>query len=103
MILLHPFLGTERIDLHKLSYKHFCLCNKGGITMSECCQGSVRCSPNELQNALSIHTKKITDSCRDKDCIEDLRVYLTKGSQACWTPQPAPRCGAQSFYTPTVM
>ena len=31
--------------------------------------------------ALSIHTRKITDSCRDKDCIEDLRVYLTTGSQ----------------------
>ena len=34
------------------------------------------------QQAMSIHTRKITDSCRDKDCIEDLRVYLTKGSQA---------------------
>ena len=34
------------------------------------------------QEALSIHTRKITDSCRDKDCIEDLRVYLTKGSQS---------------------
>jgi len=30
---------------------------------------------------MSIHTRKITDSCRDKDCIEDLRVYLTCGSQ----------------------
>ena len=49
--------------------------------MSERCQGSVRCSPEDLREALSIHTKKITDSCRDKDCIEDLRVYLTKGSQ----------------------
>ncbi len=50
--------------------------------MSECCQGSVRCSCEDLQEALSIHTRKITDSCRDKDCIEDLRVYLTAGSQA---------------------
>jgi len=33
------------------------------------------------QQAMSIHTRKITDSCRDKDCIEDLRVYLTRGSQ----------------------
>lgn len=31
---------------------------------------------------LNIHTRKITDSCRDKDCIEDLRVYLTRESQA---------------------
>ncbi len=50
--------------------------------MSERCQGSVSCSPEDLQEALSIHTRKITDSCRDKDCIEDLRVYLTSSSQA---------------------
>jgi len=50
--------------------------------MSESCQGSVRCDPQDLREALSIHTRKITDSCKDKDCIEDLRVYLTKGSQA---------------------
>ena len=49
--------------------------------MSECCQGSVRCSCDDLREALSIHTRKITDSCRDKDCIEDLRVYLTTSSQ----------------------
>ncbi len=34
------------------------------------------------RNSMSIHTRKITDSCRDKDCIEDLRVYLTTGSQS---------------------
>ena len=50
--------------------------------MSEHCQECVSCSPEDLRQALSIHTRKITDSCRDKDCIEDLRVYLTKGSQA---------------------
>ena len=49
--------------------------------MSERCQGSVGCCAEDLQQALSIHTQKITDSCRDKDCIEDLRVYLTKSSQ----------------------
>lgn len=49
--------------------------------MSERCQDTSCCAPDELQNALSIHTHKITDSCRDKDCIEDLRVYLTKCSQ----------------------
>ena len=31
-------------------------------------------SPGNSQQAMSIHTRKITDSCRDKDCIEDLRV-----------------------------
>jgi hypothetical protein len=53
----------------------------GGITMSEHCQQSCPCRPEDLQEALAIHTRKITDSCRDKDCIEDLRVYLTKSSQ----------------------
>lgn len=49
--------------------------------MAESCRGTVRCRPEDLQEALSIHTRKITDSCRDKDCIEDLRVYLTRGCQ----------------------
>ena len=49
--------------------------------MSERCQGSVGCCAEDLRQALSIHTQKITDSCRDKDCIEDLRVYLTRSSQ----------------------
>ena len=49
--------------------------------MSERCPGSVHCNVEDLQEALSIHTRKITDSCRDKDCIEDLRVFLTRNSQ----------------------
>ena len=49
--------------------------------MSENCQDMERSGPDGLQGALSIHTRKITDSCRDKDCIEDLRVYLTQSSQ----------------------
>ena len=31
--------------------------------------------------AVCIHTKKIFDSCRDKDCIEDLRFYPTTAGQ----------------------
>ena len=50
--------------------------------MSEQCLDTLRCDPGDLRQAMSIHTRKITDSCRDKDCIEDLRVYLTTGSQA---------------------
>ena len=50
--------------------------------MSEQCNAVLRCDPGDLKQAMSIHTRKITDSCRDKDCIEDLRVYLTTGSQA---------------------
>ena len=49
--------------------------------MAENCQDTLRCDPQDLRQAMSIHTRKITDSCRDKDCIEDLRVWLTKGSQ----------------------
>ena len=49
--------------------------------MSDNCQEALRCAPEDLRQALSIHTRKITDSCRDKDCIEDLRVYLTRQSQ----------------------
>ena len=29
----------------------------------------------KLLEAVSVHTRKIYDSCRDKDCIEDLRFY----------------------------
>ena len=31
-----------------------------------------------IQEAVCIHTRKIYDSCRDKDCIEDLRFYPMK-------------------------
>lgn len=50
--------------------------------MTDHCPEALSCRPEDLHNALSIHTGKITDSCRDKDCIEDLRVYLTRESQA---------------------
>ena len=36
-----------------------------------------------IREAVCIHTQKILDSCLDKDCIEDLRVYLTRDSQNC--------------------
>ena len=42
----------------------------------------VRPVPDCIREAVCIHTKKIYDSCRDKDCAEDLRVYLTRPSQA---------------------
>ncbi|MBO5317726.1 MAG: hypothetical protein J6A74_04720 [Oscillospiraceae bacterium] len=49
--------------------------------MSEHFEDRGGCPPEQPQS-LAIHTRKITDSCRDKDCIEDLRVYLTESSQA---------------------
>ena len=42
-----------------------------GPVNSDCC----------IREAVCIHTKKIMDSCKSKECIEDLRVYLTRGSQ----------------------
>ena len=49
--------------------------------MSEQNTDALRSGSTDARQAMSIHTRKITDSCRDKDCIEDLRVYLTCGSQ----------------------
>lgn len=37
---------------------------------------------SRVTEAVSVHTRKIFDSCRDKDCIEDLRLYLDNDSQA---------------------
>ena len=34
-----------------------------------------------VREAVCVHTKKITDSCREKDCLDCLRVYPTRSSQ----------------------
>lgn len=40
------------------------------------------CSPTtSFRDTVSIDTNKILDSCRDRDCFEDLRVFLTEFSQ----------------------
>lgn len=42
------------------------------------------CDTAEARNAreaVCIHTDKIYDQCRDKDCLTDLRVYLTPQGQ----------------------
>ena len=36
----------------------------------------------ETAQPVCIHTNQVIDSCFDKDCVEDLRVYLTTQSQA---------------------
>ena len=36
---------------------------------------------NDISDAVCIHTNQIEDACIDKDCVEDLRVYLTQDSQ----------------------
>lgn len=47
---------------------------------NETCSGREYPGTN-FREAVCIHTDKIYDSCRDKDCIEDLRVYLTNCGQ----------------------
>ncbi|MBE6935903.1 MAG: hypothetical protein E7458_05305 [Ruminococcaceae bacterium] len=43
--------------------------------------GPVRGNPC-VKEAVCVHTRKVYDSCRDKECIQDMRVYLTEPSQA---------------------
>ena len=46
------------------------------------CKPNPGCDLSAIREAVCIHTSKVMDACRDKDCIEDLRVYLTRDSQA---------------------
>ena len=39
------------------------------------------CDLNNVREAVCVHTRKIFDSCRDKDCVEDLRFYPTASAQ----------------------
>ena len=39
-------------------------------------------SPASIREAVCVNTRKIFDSCRDKDCVDDLRVYPIVSSQA---------------------
>ncbi|MCL1807130.1 MAG: hypothetical protein FWG31_05455 [Oscillospiraceae bacterium] len=34
-----------------------------------------------IKEAVCVHTQKIYDACRDKDCLEDLRIYFTEHGQ----------------------
>ena len=36
---------------------------------------------DDTKNTVCIHTDKVYDSCKDKDCIEDARVFLTASGQ----------------------
>ena len=36
---------------------------------------------SEIKDAVCVHTDKVYDSCKDKDCIEDARVFLTACGQ----------------------
>lgn len=43
---------------------------------------SNNCLSNGFREAVCIHTNKVYDSCKSKECVRDLRVYLTTESQA---------------------
>ena len=43
---------------------------------NHCCTNSNMCNEN-----ICIQTKKVYDSCKDKECIENIRVYLTESGQ----------------------
>lgn len=61
--------------------------SKGMIFMADsrkCCEESCsgrECPDTNFREAVCIHTDKIYDSCRDKDCLENIRVYLTERGQ----------------------
>ena len=40
------------------------------------------CDLSSVRESVCIHTRKIFDSCRDKDCIEDLTFYPTATAQS---------------------
>ena len=61
--------------------------------------GPVSGSCNSFQEAVCIHTKKIFDSCKDRDCIEDLRVYLTRSSQEIVERAQSVRGGSAELLT----
>lgn len=53
-----------------------------------------------VREAVCVHTKKIYSSCRDKDCIEDLRFYPTASAQSLLSTAQSIRGGsAELLYT----
>ena len=50
-----------------------------------CCPGPIGGnngnSAGGFREAVCVHTKKVYDSCRSKECLRDIRVYLTRDAQ----------------------
>ena len=42
---------------------------------------SKECANQSIKDAVCIHTDKVYDACKDKDCIVDARVYVTPCGQ----------------------
>ncbi len=43
--------------------------------------GPIHGNPPCIREAVCIHTSRIYDSCRDKECIENIKIYPTRSSQ----------------------
>lgn len=56
------------------------MANCNNVRQNETCSGREIPGTN-FSDAVCIHTDKIYDSCRDKDCLENIRVYLTSCGQ----------------------
>ena len=56
------------------------MANCNNVRQNETCSGRELPGTN-FSDAVCIHTDKIYDSCRDKDCLENIRVYLTNCGQ----------------------
>ncbi|MZT27881.1 hypothetical protein GT642_13190 [Butyricicoccus sp. BIOML-A1] len=50
-----------------------------------CCPGPIGGNNGNnaggFREAVCVHTKKVYDSCRSKECLRDIRVYLTRDAQ----------------------
>lgn len=49
-----------------------------------CCPGPIGGNSGNtggFREAVCVHTKKVYDSCRSKECLRDIRVYLTRDAQ----------------------
>lgn len=55
-----------------------------------------RCCPeqnlNHIKEAICIDTNRVYDSCADKDCLQDLRVYLTDRGQCILDNASSVKC-----------
>ena len=73
----------------------------GGYAMPDkVLPGPIHGTPPSVKEAVCIHANKIYDSCRDKECIEDIRVFPTRCSQAIIDKALSVKCRcAELIYT----
>ena len=54
---------------------------------------------NHIKEAICIDTNRVYDSCADKECLKDLRVYLTDRNQCILDNATSVKCRI-GFCTP---